>query len=228
MLRFGGGTSVALRLVMLRRASLAAFFLVLMPATVEAFDHHHHHSSSGGDGCGSPSSDAPESDPPVPAATPTVKRVFVTSTAYSGALGGLQSADAQCQSRAIAHGLSGVFHAWLSDATTSAYDRIADVGPWYTASNELAFATKTDLRGAPRSPLLDELGGYPEVSGAKGAWSGSDAAGVASGRDCDGWTNATATAQGTTGTALGSDATWGGGSTPLRCDGTAPLICFQQ
>jgi hypothetical protein len=216
---------------MLQRASLVAFFLVLMPATVEAFDHHHHHhASSGGDGCGSSSSDAPESDPSTspPPASATVKRVFVTSSSYSGALGGLPSADAQCQSRAIAHGLPGVFRAWLSDATTNAYDRMADVGPWYTASNELAFATKADLLGAPRSDLLDELGGYPEGPGAKGAWSGSDAAGVASGKDCDGWTNATANAQATTGTALGSDATWGGGSAPLRCDGKAPLICFQQ
>ncbi len=140
----------------------------------------------------------------------------------------MQAADADCQDAAKARGLSGRFQAWLSDSRTSAYERTADVGPWYTTADNLAFSGKADLRGAPRSVLLDEYGGYPDGQGATGAWSGSDRAGVATGQDCDGWTNATVDAAGTTGTELGSDATWGGGSAPLRCNAKAPLICFQQ
>jgi hypothetical protein len=153
--------------------------------------------------------------------------VFVTSTTYSGALGSLKFADAACQSRASARGLSGTFHAWLSDETTDAYDRMADAGPWYTTGDRLAFSTKADLRGAPKAELLDESGAYPGP-GAVGAWSGTDSSGVATGQDCDGWTNATADSDATTGSALGMDVAWGGGNTLLSCDHEAPLVCFQQ
>jgi hypothetical protein len=154
--------------------------------------------------------------------------VFVTSTTYTGDLGGLASADALCQAKATSSGLSGTFRAWLSDGATSAYDRTTGAGPWYTTGDALAFASKGDLRSAPRAALLDEYGGYPERAGSAGAWSGSDAAGAASGRDCDGWTRATADVTGTTGTASELDATWGGGHVPFSCDALLPLICIQQ
>lgn len=150
--------------------------------------------------------------------------MFVTSVAYSGAVGSLSAADMQCQHQADAHGVPGVFHAWLSDRTTDAYARMTD-GPWYTTGDALAFATKSDLRGAPRADLRDELGDYPQ---ARAAWSGSDANGVRDGRDCDGWTNATAAATGMTGSALGLDAAWGGDHAVAPCDGKAALVCFQQ
>ena len=211
-----------------------------MPATVQAFDHHeHHHSSesSGGHGCGSSStsssSSTSPSSPQGPSADPTPtpsghKRVFVTSTTYSGALGGLKAADAQCQYRAAAHGLVGVFRAWMSDTTSDAYARTADVGPWYTTRDALAFATKADLKSPPKSDLLDELGGAPAGPGAAGAWTGSDSAGAATGQDCGDWTNATVYVEATTGSTLALDPAWGGGNAPLRCDAKAPLICFEQ
>ncbi len=49
----------------------------------------------------------------------TFKVVFVTSTIYSADLGGIVFADAECQARADAAGLSGVFRAWLSDGMDS-------------------------------------------------------------------------------------------------------------
>lgn len=230
---FPGGTSVANASVMLRRALVTAVFLVVMPATVEAFDHHHshHQSSSGGGGCGSSSSSSHETTThpsPSPTPSPAYKRVFVTSSTYSGAVGGLESADLQCQSRAGIGGYSGVFRAWLSDRTTDAYDRTADAGPWYTTGDELAFSSKTDLRGAPKSELLDEYGGYPGRPSAANAWSGTDSTGAWSGQDCDGWTNATLDATATIGSAVVSDAAWGGGDAALHCNEKAPLICFQQ
>jgi hypothetical protein len=51
--------------------------------------------------------------------------VFVTSAAYSPAeIGGTIGADAKCAALAEAAGLSGTFVAWLSDATTSAGERL--------------------------------------------------------------------------------------------------------
>jgi hypothetical protein len=154
--------------------------------------------------------------------------VFVTSTTYSGAVGSVTAADARCQESATSRGLAGTFRAWISDATTNAYDRTADVGPWYTTRDALAFASKADLRGAPATDLLDELGQVPDGAGAAGAWTGSDAQGVASGHDCDGWTNAGGDASATTGSALGYDVAWGGDDAPTACNGKAPLLCFQQ
>ena len=42
-------------------------------------------------------------------------RVFITSSAHNGNLGGLAGADAMCQKRAKAAGLPGSYKAWLSD-----------------------------------------------------------------------------------------------------------------
>lgn len=47
------------------------------------------------------------------------KTVFVTSQTYTGNLGGLAGADAQCNLLAKAAGLEGSYLAWLSDATES-------------------------------------------------------------------------------------------------------------
>ena len=116
----------------------------------------------------------------------------------------------------------------MSDTTSDAFDRTADVGPWYTTRDALAFASKADLKSPPKSDLLDELGGSPAGPGAKGAWSGSDAAGGATGQNCDDWTNATVYVEATTGSTLSLDPAWGGGDAPLRCDSKAPIICLQQ
>lgn len=227
---------------MLRRASLTVLALVLLPATVQAFDHHHHHdydSDGDGGGCSSHSSSHSSSSPASggtvtaqpPPATPTrvssdEKHVFITSSTFSGAIGGLEAADMYCQSAATAAGLTGTFHAWISFGTNNAFDRVSDSGPWYTTGNALAFASKADLRGTPQSELLDEVGGYPQTLA--GAWTGSDAQGAATSENCEGWTNATAGATATTGTGFSDDASWGGGNTSLPCTAKAPLICFQQ
>jgi hypothetical protein len=217
---------------MLRRACVSVLFFVLMPATVHAFDHHHHgsHRSSGdgGGGCNSShdSKSSTSSSSGSSTSTSDHKRVFVTSTTYSGALGSVNAADAQCRAAAAAAGLPGVYAAWLSNGSTDAYDHVRDVSPWYTTSDAVAFAAKTDLRGAPAAQLLDETGGYPDPA-TLGAWSGSNADGVSTGEDCDHWTNAGGDVQATLGTAL-SDTTWGGGGVLLPCNAKAPLICFQQ
>ena len=216
---------------MLGRASFVILLVALMPATVQAFDHHHHdHHEGGGGGCSSSSSTssttvAPTPSPAVsPAPNTDHKRVFVTSTTYSGALGSVLAADAACQRQADAGGLSGVFRAWLSSGKADAYVRMSD-GPWYTTGDALAFASQADLRSAPQAELTDELGGYPQNAG---AWTGSDVNGASAAETCEAWTSATTAATGMTGSAVGFDAAWGGGHSPMRCDAKAALICFQQ
>ena len=163
---------------------------------------------------------------PSPSA-PSAKRVFVTEATYSGALGSLDAADTYCRAAANAAGLTGTYRAWLSDGTSNAIDRITVDGPWYTTRGELAWGSKFELPGAPLSPLLTESGGDVLSAGASGPWTGTDANGIATGQDCDGWTNATAEVSATLGTAKQGDIDWGGGSEALRCNAKAPLICFQ-
>ena len=153
--------------------------------------------------------------------------MFVTAETYAGALGSLEAADMYCRAAANSAGLTGTFRAWLSDGTTNAIDRITVDGPWYTTRGELAWGSKTELPGAPLSPLLSESGGDVIGAGASGPWTGTDANGVATGQDCDGWTNATSDASATLGTAKQDDTEWGGGAAALRCDAKAPLLCFQ-
>ncbi len=153
--------------------------------------------------------------------------MFVTSTTYSGALGSLDAADMHCQSSASAAGLPGLYRAWLSDGTANASDRITGDGPWYTTGNELAFSSKVDLRERPSRRSSPSTAATSSAPGASGAWTGTDANGVATGEDCEGWTNATADALATTGTALAVDTGWGGGDSPLRCNAKAALICFE-
>lgn len=52
---------------------------------------------------------------PIASATPSYKRVFVTSTTYTANLGGVIGADAKCQTRANTNNLGGIWKAWLSD-----------------------------------------------------------------------------------------------------------------
>jgi hypothetical protein len=218
---------------MLRRASLTVLFVVLLPATVHAFDHHHHHSSSGshGGGCSpSHSSSGSASSSPTAAPTPAApvsKLVFVTSTTYAGALGSVEAADLHCQSSATAAGLTGAYRAWVSDGTADAIDRITSDGPWHTTGGDVAFASKVDLHGAPAADLLSEDGADVLGPGSAGAWTGTSPEGVATGQDCDGWTNATTDRAATVGSARQGDPAWGGGGPPVACNTKAPLICFE-
>jgi hypothetical protein len=154
--------------------------------------------------------------------------VFVTSTTYSGALGGLNAADLHCQASASEANLPGRYRAWLSTTAESAASRITGSGPWYTVDGSLAFADADQLKDAPDVALLPgDVGDVLGPVAASRPWTGTDASGGATGQDCDGWTNATADLDATVGTAAANDIDWGGGNTTTRCDQKAPLICFE-
>lgn len=62
-------------------------------------------------------------------------------------------------------------------------------------ADEVVFASKSDLRGAPAAALLDE---YGDSLSAAGAWTGTSTTGEATGHHCEGWTNAGAEVLATT------------------------------
>lgn len=92
--------------------------------------------------------------------------VFVTSTQHTGALGGLEGADAICNERSAAAGLSGRYLAWLSTSAVDARERLAGARGW-VRTDGLPFADSVEdlLAGrifypASRDENQNRLGGY--------------------------------------------------------------------
>jgi hypothetical protein len=88
--------------------------------------------------------------------------LFVTSTTYlPGSLGGLAGADAACQARAQAAGLTGAFHAWLSTSTVDARSRFGSARGWVRPDGR-PFADSipqlADTFQIFNPPRIDELG----------------------------------------------------------------------
>jgi hypothetical protein len=62
-----------------------------------------------------------------------VRHIFLTSTRYTGALGGIAGADERCAAHAAAAGLTGTYLAWLSAANDSPANRMTHhPGPYRT------------------------------------------------------------------------------------------------
>jgi hypothetical protein len=111
--------------------------------------------------------------PKVPGLPDPYKRVFVTSTSYTGDLGGLAGADLKCQAAAESVGLHGTFKAWLSDKKTPAPSRLSDLGPWYSIDGtRKLFHNRKSFLASPLAPIdLDERG--QRVTAGQSVWTGT-------------------------------------------------------
>jgi trimeric autotransporter adhesin len=150
--------------------------------------------------------------------------VFVTSTTHTGNLGGLVGADAICQARAQAGGLSGTFRAWLSTSTVSAVSRLGTASGWTRVDGRAFAATRSDLtqRKILYTLSLDELGGNRADLQVR---TGTDDSGVFGSGDCNAWTSNSSTISANTGfTSYGSGAWTTNGSD--TCAVAQPIYCF--
>lgn len=164
-------------------------------------------------------------------------RVFVTSIAYKGNLGGLGGADTICDMHAQAANLPGTYAAWLSQVDqagvpTHAYSRVLDQ-PYYLVDGSPVAGSVMHLRSADTMPLanainLDETGA---PSTATEAWTGSlgDGASVPEpSGDCQEWTSSLSGDSSVKGNPQSTSDTWsydvGAG---YSCDIARPLYCFQ-
>jgi len=168
------------------------------------------------------------------------KRVFVTSATYQGgALGGLAGADAKCSDRAAAAGLDGTFAAWLSDAGTSAAERLThSTGSYVLVDGTTIAASWTDLlRGALAHAIDRDEGGQVRVAVptcmlVNGAWTATTFDGAyyvaPSGEQysCGGWTDLHG--NGVLGDVSHSDATWTYSGCADLCTNVAALYCIEQ
>lgn len=187
---------------------------------------------AGVDGVSSPPDDAPSpldlkpaaDEPP---AEPEARRVFVTSTAYAGDLGGLEGADAHCHLAASAAGLSGTWRAWIGTSATSPQVRLQHGALPYVRLDGVVVADDwTDLTdGTLAAPIaVDETGALVPATGSI-VWTASDATGAPMGGMCSDWSEQNS--GGFYGDASGADATWAHIACQ-PCTMQARLYCFEE
>lgn len=161
--------------------------------------------------------------------------VFATSTTYDGNLGGLASADAECNALADGAGLSGTYKAWLSDESASPSTRFTQATVPYVLVDGTRIADNwADLTDGAIDGFIDqtESGSVPAVS----IWTGTRANGTEySGINCNNWTEGTGSAAGIIGaTALNGGYFWTGaqasgtGRVTVGCQVSLSFYCFQQ
>jgi hypothetical protein len=169
-------------------------------------------------------------------------RVFVTSTTYQGDLreggqgSGVAGADAKCQARAQAGGLTGTYKAWISGGTLASspsqrFTNIANTGPYVLldANATVIAANWTDLTdGTLEDPIsVGELG---EPVALLPVWTHTLVDGTPGGTantHCLEWTNATGANGGDNGLSALPESPWTVFSND-PCDAPLRLYCFEQ
>lgn len=157
-------------------------------------------------------------------------RVFVTSTTYTGNLGGLSGGDALCQARADAAALGGTWLAWLGDGTDGPATRFVHSDAEYRLVGGGVVATSwTDLiDGTIGVPLdHDETGTALPMADDMIVWTAVfHTGGNPTPVHCSGWTSSEVTLV-PTGLASATDTGWTVYG-PNNCSEMHRLYCFEQ
>lgn len=177
---------------------------------------------------------SPATPTPTPQAS-TPKRVFVTSTTYSGNLGGVSGADVRCQASANNVNLGGTWKAWISDTTTSAASRLTHIGSPYLLLDGTVIASNWgDLTDGSIQHAIN-LSEYTSVVDAGNVWTNTTRAGEINTdvsiqpAHCQNWTNSLLDNKGSIGsTYSGSTDNHWTESGYGYCNSPARLFCFEQ
>jgi hypothetical protein len=158
---------------------------------------------------------------------PPANRLFVTSTTYTGNLGGLVGADARCNERARAAGLEGKFIAMLSTSRVAAFSRLDGSRGWVRTDGKPFVDTTADLAAGRiyYPPIADEFGKpRPYQAGDQNVFAATFEDGRPDDRNCSDWTTTAGMVTGglTHATTKVWITQWGGG-----CDTAAHLYCFE-
>jgi hypothetical protein len=164
--------------------------------------------------------------------------VFVTSAYYvGGMIGGLDAADAICQTHATKAHFNGTFRAWLSDSTGSPSDRMVHGIGKYSTTDGVPIADGWEDMVAGQlihSIHLDEFGGFHD--GGAGchmeatAWTGTNTDGTlytggTVPNTCGHWDDVNS--EGMVGNSNGSGAPWSLDCN-VSCAYATALYCFEQ
>jgi hypothetical protein len=157
---------------------------------------------------------------------------FATSTLHTGNLGGLTGADAICQQRASAAGLSGTYKAWLSDATESPVTRFVQNPGRYVRTDGLPVAANwADLVSGVIKTNLDRTETGQFINDDREAWTNTGANGTPYVTDpnliCSEWGSGSSGVLGRVGETDQVDGDWTSSHVD-PCDSPWRLYCFQQ
>lgn len=179
--------------------------------------------------------------------TPGGKLVFVTSTTQNGAMGGTGGADAICQGRASAAGLSGTFNAWISGGSSSSapasrFTRSTSL-PYVRTDGAVVANDWADLTdGTLQNPInIDEFGAlqggsfawsYTQTDGTKGLFGNSSEDCYGGDCHCNNWSITATQGSPTPGSAVSQlnavNDDWTDYSFGNFCGSGYRLKCFEQ
>ena len=160
--------------------------------------------------------------------------MFVTSQAFTGALGGVAGADAKCQAAAdgsISPRINGrTFLAWISTSGTSPAGRFTrGVKPYVRSDGLLVANDWTDLTDLSLNHgiSVDEAGVDHTAEGLA-AWTGTSSKnGDYSGQACADWTSFTFIDKGDRGNVGGNGSGWSSNGGDV-CGASHNLYCFEK
>lgn len=119
-------------------------------------------------------------------------RAFVSNEQYSGNLGGVAGADANCQRMAEQVGLSGSWKAWLSSSTVSAASHMAQsLMPYKLVDGTQIAASWADLTDGLLGAALNKDRTGAALSNIE-VWTGTSYDGSGTGSYCSDWTSSSA------------------------------------
>lgn len=158
--------------------------------------------------------------------------MFISSSLVpNGAIGSLAAADAFCQQAANGRSLGGTWKAWLSDATTSASDRLTHATVPYKLLNGVTVANDfDDLIDGTIAHGIDvyETGVTIPAPQIDEVWTGTTSLGRSSGSNCMNWTNSTAQLpHASVGLSNETGFRWTQAYVQF-CDRAVRLYCFEQ
>ncbi len=156
------------------------------------------------------------------------KRVFITTTSYTGSLGGLVGANDKCQLRADTANLGGSWKAWLStNAGSPATTFVQHPGPYALLDGTKIADNWADLTdgGLDAGISRTEFNSFVPTQSVR-IWTGTHVNGQGSLNNCTNFTNGASQAVGETGLVGFTSSAWtvGGDS----CNQSWRLYCFEQ
>ncbi len=155
--------------------------------------------------------------------------IFATTNSYTGNFGGIYFGDYICQTEATSAGLSGIWKAVLSDASTAASSRVSLSSTIYNLRALSSGGTQkvTDgvnfWNGLYYSPVTYTATGLAATNTIE--WTGSTAAGAVTASNCSNWTTQLAATSGEYGTSTSTAALATGVTT---CNTARGLYCINQ
>ena len=158
------------------------------------------------------------------------KRVFVTSQAYQGNLGGVAGGDGECQARAQLANLPGTYKAWLSaSAVTPVTSFNQFQGPYVRVDGVKLANNFNDLVDTTLAvPIsVTETGADLGIFGQPAVWTGTTTLGNSQGQNCSNWFSSSSGFTGHHGLANFSSSPWTSQGA-RSCNLFSRLYCFEQ